>query len=136
VVVAASDVLRWVASGYKLESRLEAALEPHGLSLPKLKVLTHLLEARRSLALSEIAERLECVRSNVTQLIDRLEGEGLVRRLYDPADRRTVRAELTDAGRERQAQGAQALTRTGRELGMVLATGDVAALDRLAAALK
>lgn len=131
----ATDVLKWIESGYRLSEKIEAALEMHGLSLAKLNVLTHLAEARRSLALSEIAERLRCVRSNVTQLIDRLEAEGLVRRLADPSDRRTVRAELTELGFEKQMHGSQALARTGRVVGEALSAGDLAVLNRLAAAL-
>jgi DNA-binding MarR family transcriptional regulator len=132
----ASELLGWIASGYRLESKVEAALEPHGLSLPKWNVLTHLADSGRSLALSEIAAKLNCVRSNVTQLIDRLEGDGLVRRLYDPSDRRTVRAELTDDGRRRQAEGAQALVTVGKGLGSVISAADRAALARLASALE
>jgi DNA-binding MarR family transcriptional regulator len=39
---------------------------------------------------------MACVRSNITQLIDRMQAEGLVRRIPDPQDRRSVRAALTD----------------------------------------
>ncbi|MGQ0643710.1 MAG: MarR family winged helix-turn-helix transcriptional regulator [Gemmatimonadaceae bacterium] len=131
-----NDVLKWIETGYRLEGKIEAALAPLGLSLPKLNVLTHLAEAKRSLALSEIADRLKCVRSNVTQLVDRLESEGLVRRLADPADRRTVRAELTALGYEQQAQGAKTIVQTGKELGAALTPGDFSALERLAAALQ
>ena len=131
-----TEVLKWIETGYRLEGKIEAALGPLGLSLPKLNVLTHLSEARRSLALSEIADRLKCVRSNVTQLVDRLEGEGLVRRLSDPGDRRTVRAELTQLGSEKQEQGAKALAQAGKELGAALTTADISALERLSAALQ
>jgi DNA-binding MarR family transcriptional regulator len=136
VALGAPEVLKWIESGYRLSGRIEAALEVHGLSLAKLNVLTHLAEARRSLALSEIAEKLQCVRSNVTQMIDRLESEGLVRRLADPSDRRTVRAELTELGFEKQGQGAQAVARAGKEVGERLSTEDLAALSRLSAALE
>ena len=36
-----------------------------------------------------LAERLTCAKSNVTQLVDRLEADGLVRRKLDPSDRRS-----------------------------------------------
>jgi len=134
--VATGDVLKWVATGYRLEGKLEAALAPLGLSLAKLNVLSHLSEAKRSLSLSEIADRLKCVRSNVTQLVDRLEAEGLVRRLSDPSDRRTVRAELTELGSEKQQEGAKALNQTGKELAALLSTADITALERLSTALE
>ncbi|TMG94648.1 MAG: MarR family transcriptional regulator, partial [Betaproteobacteria bacterium] len=74
------------------EKRLEDALEKVGLSNAKFGALTHLVEAGEPLSLSECAARMTCVRSNITQLIDRLEADGLVRRVDDPADRRGVRA--------------------------------------------
>jgi DNA-binding MarR family transcriptional regulator len=132
----ATEVLKWIASGQRLTAKIEAALELHGLTLAQLNVLTHMAGARRSLVLSEIAEKLQCVRSNVTQMIDRLESEGLVRRLADPADRRTVRVELTELGFEKQTQGSEALARTGRAVGEALSASDLAALSRLSAALE
>ena len=39
-------------------------------------------------------------RSNVTGLVDRLERDGLVRRVDDPEDRRVNLVEMTEAGRE------------------------------------
>jgi DNA-binding MarR family transcriptional regulator len=129
-------VLSWIEAGYLLGGKIEKALEELGLSLAKLKVITYLAESRQSLSLSEIAAKLNCVRSNVTQLVDRLESEGLVRRLYDPSDRRTVRAELTEAGRQKQKAGATALARTESDLAASLSEEDLAALGRLAAAFK
>jgi DNA-binding MarR family transcriptional regulator len=41
----------------------------------------------------------------MTTLMDRLEADGLVRRVADPADRRSVRAELTKGGREASRAG-------------------------------
>jgi DNA-binding MarR family transcriptional regulator len=89
-----------------IEHRMEAALEIVELSSPKFAVLTILVDADDALTLSELAARSSCVRSNMTQLIDRLEADGLVRRVDDPHDRRSVRAELTVLGRQRQAAGA------------------------------
>lgn len=82
-----------------LEARLEQALAPLQLSLAKFGVLRCLAHAQRPLPLSAIAQRQKCVRSNMTQLTDRLETDGLVRRVDDPQDRRAVLAEPTAAGR-------------------------------------
>src|SRR5205085_7598729 len=57
------------------------------------------------LSLSSLADRCSCVRSNITQLVDRLEADKLVVRSDDPKDRRSVRAELTAAGRARHDAG-------------------------------
>lgn len=82
-----------------VEARVERALAEEGLSLAKLGALRHLALADEPLTLTQLAERHCCGRSNVTSLIDRLESDGLVERTVDPEDRRSVRAQLTAAGR-------------------------------------
>src|SRR5690348_9275886 len=47
---------------------------------------------------------------SMTQLVQRLERQGLVRRTSDPADRRVVLVAVTDAGRELLADRRQART--------------------------
>ena len=61
------------------------------------------------LIVSQLADRCSCVRSNITQLVDRLEADRLVERSNDPHDRRSVRAGLTSAGRERHAEAVQVI---------------------------
>jgi DNA-binding MarR family transcriptional regulator len=103
------------ASG-RVAERLEAGLEPLGLSLAKFGALSKLVAAQEPLPLSTLAERCACVRSNITQLVDRLQADGLVSRADDPHDRRSIRAELTDEGRKRQAAGLRAVERIERDL--------------------
>jgi DNA-binding MarR family transcriptional regulator len=81
-----------------LYERIGRALSSVGLSYPKYEVLTHLQCSADPVSLGCLAEEQSCARSNITQLIDRLETEGLVRRVPDPDDRRGVRAELTEVG--------------------------------------
>ncbi|HTV00417.1 MAG TPA: MarR family transcriptional regulator [Luteitalea sp.] len=97
-----------------LEMRLEQALAPLQLSLAKFGVLRCLVHEARPLPLSAIATRQRCVRSNMTQLADRLEADGLVRRVDDPNDRRAVLAEPTEAGRA-ALTAAQDVLRTEEE---------------------
>ena len=119
-----------------LEERLENALETVGLSLAKLGVLSFLVEAGEPLTLSQLAARSCCVRSNMTQLMDRLESDGLVRRVDDLTDRRIVRATLTPLGEERQAAGARQMELVQDWFEASLAGVDRAALGRALAALK
>jgi DNA-binding MarR family transcriptional regulator len=86
------------------------------LSLAKLTALRRLAEAGGSLPLGQLAERLSCVKSNVTQLVDRLEADGLVSRTADTADRRSRLAVLTDAGRQAHARGAKVFEVAEQEL--------------------
>ena len=58
-----------------VEAGLEASLEPLGLSLAKFGALSQLAAAGEPLPLSTLAERRACVRSNITQLVDRLEAD-------------------------------------------------------------
>ena len=92
-----------------VQERLEAALDTIGLSPPKYQALDALVRAGEPLALSELAGCLKCVRSNITQLADRLESDGLVKRVDDPTDRRAIRAVVTPLGVERHADGARVI---------------------------
>jgi DNA-binding MarR family transcriptional regulator len=86
-------------------ARLEAALDRSGLSIAKFGVLKTLSKESEPLPLGQLAERLACVKSNITQLIDRLEKDGLVRRVPDVEDRRSTRAVITKQGRRRYEAG-------------------------------
>ena len=99
-----------------LESRVEARLSEVGLSLPKLAALRRLAEAGGSLPLGQLAERLSCVKSNVTQLVDRLEADGLVSRTADTADRRSRLATLTEQGWAAYERGAALHAAAERDL--------------------
>lgn len=101
--------LSLIEAARTLEVRLEQALAPHQLSLAKFGVLRCLMDEARPLPLSAIAQRQRCVRSNMTQLADRLEADGLLRRVDDPSDRRAVLAEATTAGRAAYAAAEAAL---------------------------
>lgn len=124
-----------LAAAHALEDRIESALAPSGLSMSKLGVLTHLVEAGRPLALSELAARLSCVRSNITQLVDRLEADGLVRRVDDPIDRRSVLAAVTTDGEERQRAGSLELAGARESFLASLSADEGAALARWLGAL-
>jgi DNA-binding MarR family transcriptional regulator len=119
-----------------LESRVEARLSEIGLSLAKLAALHRLSEAGESLPLGQLAERLSCVKSNVTQLIDRLEADGLVSRASDPNDRRSRIAVLTDAGRTAHEKGRRIQEQSERDLFGALTESESATLQTLLAKLK
>jgi DNA-binding MarR family transcriptional regulator len=115
-VASASNAYRLMWALKHIEERFESALEPLGLSLAKFGALANLVEAGEALPLRTLADRCACVRSNVTQLVDRLEAEKLVVRADDPHDRRSVRAALTSEGRARHAEGFKVIRAVEREL--------------------
>jgi DNA-binding MarR family transcriptional regulator len=119
-----------------VEARAEGALAEVGLSLAKLGALRHLVLAAEPLTLSQLAERHCCGKSNVTQLVDRLEADGLVARASDPGDRRTIRATVTPAGRAAYVRAAALLADHERELDGQLGSGHRAELARSLRALR
>ena len=100
----------------ELQRRLEEALVTVGLSVSKFDAMEQLIQAEEPMTLGNLAGRLHCVRSNVTQLVDRLEAEGLVQRGSCSEDRRAVRAKVTPLGRERHAAGLRAIRSVQNEL--------------------
>ena len=131
-----SVMLSLLAAAHAIEARLEQGLSTVGLSPAKHAVLSQLAQAGEPLTLSELASRVCCVRSNMTQLVDRLEAEGLVRRIDDSGDRRIVRAAITPLGEEREAAGANQVRQIQSEFAAALGTSDRPALERALAALK
>ena len=125
-----------VGTLHAVETRLEEALEPMGLSLAKFKALHTLVTAGEPVPLRTLAEECACVRSNITQLVDRLEAEKLVVRANDPSDRRSIRAELTAEGRARYKAGSRALQAAESELLGHLPKGQREALFGLLRALR
>jgi DNA-binding MarR family transcriptional regulator len=123
-------------TAHLVEKRYEEALATVELSGPKFAALTYLVEAGVPLSLSECAEKMTCVRSNITQLMDRLEADGLVRRVEDPSDRRTIRAALTPVGAQRQARGAQEVEKVQKEFARLLSGIDQTALRQALEALR
>jgi len=105
--------------GKKLHATMERWADHHGLSEGRFQILVRLQhQPRGRMTMGELAETLDVSPRTVTGLVDNLERDGLVRRVDDPNDRRSVYADLTDQGRERvkalwrdAASGQAALTR-------------------------
>jgi MarR family 2-MHQ and catechol resistance regulon transcriptional repressor len=114
-----------------LEARVEEQLAEVGLSLPKLAALHQLSQAGDSLPLGQLAERLACVKSNVTQLVDRLEADGLVVRAADPNDRRSRLAVITESGKGAYERGIHIQQRAEREIFGSLSKEESTALHEL-----
>jgi DNA-binding MarR family transcriptional regulator len=97
---------------WRIRKMLDETLEQQGLTSADWKVLTALRwqgkPYRRSAG--DLAKRSDLSSGAMTNRLDQLEEEGLVRRLRDPDDRRGVLVELTEKGRKRHqaAIGVQA----------------------------
>ena len=78
-----------------LEDTFSKHFAKFGLSSVKFKALMQLMLAgEEGLTLSELGEKMDVSRANITGLIDRLEKDDLVYRETDPQDRRVVRARV------------------------------------------
>jgi DNA-binding MarR family transcriptional regulator len=131
-----TGMLGLLGAAQTLQSRLESALESVGLSIPKYLTLQRLLGAGEPVSLSALAEQQRCGRSNITQLIDRLEVDGLVERVSDPADRRGVRASVTTQGNERFKAGTEAINEVQTQLASRVAPEDRESFLRVLEAIR
>jgi DNA-binding MarR family transcriptional regulator len=91
-----------------LLGEIDGILRPFGLTFARYEALVLLVFSRHgSLPMSKMGERLMVHPTSVTNAVDRLEADRLVRRVAHPTDRRTTLVEITDEGRSR-AEGATA----------------------------
>ncbi|CAN5220269.1 MarR family transcriptional regulator [soil metagenome] len=91
-------------------SRVEAALRPYKLSFARYEMLT-LLSFTRSgaIPMGSASARLQVHPTSVTNTVDRLERDGLVRRDAHPTDGRATLVVLLPAGRELVAAASETL---------------------------
>jgi DNA-binding MarR family transcriptional regulator len=117
-VLEALGALRLAAK--QIKDGMDRFAEDQGLSESRLRVLMRLHEiASHQLQLGELAELLGVTPRTMTDIIDVLERDGLVKRVPDPVDRRSVLAVITQAGLSRieavrkEAVAAQAAVAAG-----------------------
>lgn len=92
-------------------ARVDGALRELGLNFARYEVLVLLHFSRRgALPLGKMGDRLMIHPTSVTNLVDRLESAGLVRRVPHPGDGRATLAELTPAGRRLVEEATQRVT--------------------------
>jgi DNA-binding MarR family transcriptional regulator len=83
-----------------LIAELDSLLRPYGVTFSRYEALVLLSFSREgALSLSKIGHRLQVHATSVTNVVDRLEGAGLVRRQPNPKDGRGTLAVITDEGR-------------------------------------
>ncbi len=105
----------------------------HGTTLPRFDVMAALWRHNDPLTMGELSRLLLMSNGNATDVVSRLEAEGLVARAPCAQDRRTVRVALTPAGRaafDTMAAGHEA------EVARIFAPLDAAELDAAQAILR
>ncbi len=112
----------------KLLANLSSYLRGYDLTPVHVWLMLQLDEAQKPLSFSQLAEALYTSRSNLTQLVDRMESDHLVRRVPNPDDRRSVLVELTPDGQKRTKEARCAHNQSVRELLSVLTEAEQNAL--------
>ncbi|MDK8871370.1 MULTISPECIES: MarR family winged helix-turn-helix transcriptional regulator [Paracoccus] len=70
----------------------------HDTTLPRFDVMAALYRRREGVTMSELSRMLLVSNGNATAVVDRLEKDGLARRMPSETDRRTVFVSLTPEG--------------------------------------
>lgn len=73
----------------------------HATTLPRFDVMAALHRRREGVTMSQLSRLLLVSNGNATAVVDRLEQDGLVRRMPSPSDRRSVLVALTPLGTSR-----------------------------------
>jgi DNA-binding MarR family transcriptional regulator len=96
-----------------LNDQVDTVLRRHDLTFARHQVLAWLaMDPESSLTLSWISKTLRIPPATVTNIIDRLEDEGLVRRVAHPSDARTTLAVITPRGEKVATEATQDLNET------------------------
>lgn len=106
-----ADVFQLIDHAAKNLRRIERmTVEGAGLTPPQYHLLRTLWDDDL-MPLKDLAEASNCTRATITGLIDSLEAKGLVRRVPNPEDRRSLLAELTPEGHalRQQSESLQAV---------------------------
>lgn len=114
-MAAATSIMR---AGQIVLAAVDEALRPFDLTFARYEALVLLQFSRKgSLPLGKMGDRLMIHPTSVTNIVDRLESAGLLRRVAHPTDRRTTLAEITDEGREVVEQATEAVNAVAFALG-------------------
>ena len=101
--------LRLLTCTQLIERQVRSRLrERFGTTLPRFDLMAQLERHPEGLKMNELSRLLMVTGGNVTAIVDQLEGEKLVERLDEPADRRAFRIRLTKAGERTFAEMARA----------------------------
>lgn len=113
----------------KLSSWEHGVVKGKGITLPQMHTL-EILGVHGPLRMKELADRMGVTTGTLTVLVDRLEQKALVRRVPNPADRRSYLVELTETGAKRYREHDTLHDRLTRELTADMDKEEIEALAR------
>jgi DNA-binding MarR family transcriptional regulator len=113
-----------------LMARIDAVLRPHELTFARFELLGLLAFTRTGgLPMGKLTDRLQVHPASVTNAVDRLESDGLVKREPNPRDSRSTIAKILPQGRRRLEPATEDLNE------LFAAIGAPGELDQLTASL-
>ena len=121
-------------SAHLIADHLETVISDLNITQAEAHVLAQLDRAGAT-AIGTLHHEFGRKRSTLTNVIDRLEQRGCVRRELNPADRRSFVLHLTADGQETAAAVTAAHRRLEHDLSSLFEPGDAAAVARVADAL-
>lgn len=93
--------LRLLSCTNRIEERIRQRLRARfDITLPRFDLMAQLEREKQGLTMGELSRRMMVTGGNITNVVDQLESEGLVRRHPQPGDRRAYLVSLTAAGRK------------------------------------
>lgn len=93
-------IMQFIRTGADVSECFERFLTKHGLSQGRFAILMYLnRQPDTPVNQTHLAEAYGVTKATITGLIDGLEGDGMVERLADPADRRASLVRLTETSR-------------------------------------
>jgi MarR family transcriptional regulator, transcriptional regulator for hemolysin len=123
--------LRVVGHAYRTFSRIvDAQLRELGFAMSQLPVLI-VLKQGKPLPQAELARIARVEQSSMAQLINRMERDGLVKRVADPADKRSRLISLTDRAHRRMHKGKAIMDATVKIALQGLSPADIERLNEL-----
>jgi len=110
-----SDTMAAVTSIFRVQqillSAVDVVLRPHALTFARYEALVLLSFSRKhQLPMRVMGERLQLHPTSVTNIVDRLQNDELVRRIPHPTDRRATLVEITDEGLARLDEATKSVT--------------------------
>jgi DNA-binding MarR family transcriptional regulator len=120
---------------HMLKRHLAVLLASEGLTLPQMLVLRRVKE-KGEVTLGEIAADLHLAPSTLSDIIKRLERDGLVEKASDPRDMRVIRLRMLEKGKDLLARTCSIYNRHLRNILAHFEEPEVEALSRSLARLR
>jgi DNA-binding MarR family transcriptional regulator len=130
-VEGAVERIQWIFR--KIRRRMDETLADHDLSYEEWGLLGHLKLGGAPYASTpgKLAEKQDLSSGAMTNRLDRLEEQGLIRRRPDPKDRRSLQIELTDKGHKVWLKTVHAQAAKEAAIGAALSEKELAQLNNL-----